>query len=70
MGITADKKVADITLSELKRLIREAILETIDPDYGLELRDEVAEALRESFEQKARGEGISLEEAQNRLGLK
>ena len=70
MGITADKKVVDITLSELKELIREVILETIDPDYGLELRDEVVEALRESFEQKARGEGISLEETQNRLGLK
>jgi len=70
MGITADKKVTDITLSELKKLIRETILETIDPDYELELRDEATEALRESFEQKARGEGISLEEAPNRLRLR
>ena len=70
MNITTDKKVADITLSELKELIREVILEIIDPDYGLELRDEVIEVLRESFEQKDRGEGISLREAKNRLGLK
>lgn len=70
MTMPAHKKVADITLGELKELIREVILETIDPDYGLELRDEVLEALQESFEQKARGEGIPLEEAQNRLGLK
>jgi hypothetical protein len=69
MEIAADKKVADITLGELKELIREVILETIDPDYGLELRDEVLEALQESFEQKNRGEGISLQEAKNKLEL-
>lgn len=68
MDIATDKKVADITISELRELIREVILETIDPDYGLELRDEVVEALRESFKEKERG--ISLEEARGRLGLK
>ena len=70
MNIAIDKKVADITISELRELIREVILETIDPDYGLELRDEVVEALRESFKEKESGRGISLEEAKNRLGLK
>jgi len=70
MDIATDKKVADITISELRELIREVILETIDPDYGLELRDEVVEALRESFKEKESGRGISLEEAKNRLGLK
>jgi len=70
VGIISDKKVADITLSELKELIREIILETLDPDYGLELRDEVVESLQESFEQKDRAEGISLQEAKSRLGIK
>jgi len=70
MDIATDKKVADITISELRELIREVILETIDPDYGLELRDEVVEALRESFKEKERRKGISLEEARSRLGLK
>jgi ABC-type glutathione transport system ATPase component len=70
MGIVSDKKVADITLGELKELIREVILETIDPDYGLELREEVVEALRESLKEKERGEGMPLEEARNRLGLR
>ncbi|MBN2187345.1 MAG: hypothetical protein JW732_07875 [Dehalococcoidia bacterium] len=70
MNIATDKKVADITISELKELIREVILETIDPDYGLELRDEVVKALRESFKEKERRKGISLEEAKGRLGLK
>lgn len=70
MKIAEDKKVADITLRELKELIREVILETIDPDYLLELQDGVLKALRESFEQKNRGEGVSLEEVKNKLGLK
>lgn len=69
MGIASDKKVADITLRELKELIREAILETLDPDSGLELRSEVVQALHESFQEKERGEGIALEEAKTRLGL-
>ena len=63
MGMVSDKKVADITLSELKELIREVILETLDPDYGLELRGETVQALRESFQEKERGEGMALEEA-------
>jgi len=63
MRKTADKKLADITLSELKETFREVILETMDPDYGLELRDEVTEALHESLAQQTRGEGVSLEEA-------
>ena len=70
MGIASDKKVADTTLGELKELIREVILEAFDPDYGLELRDEVVEALKESFQEKKRGEGIALEEAKSRLGLR
>ena len=39
MSIASDKKVADITLGELKELIREVILETLDPDCnpGIEI---------------------------------
>ena len=33
------KKVSDLTVGELKSLIRDTIHEVIDPDYGLELRD-------------------------------
>ena len=61
--------MGDITVRELRELVRGIIAEIIDPDYGLELRDEVIEALRESWEQKRRGEGVSLEEAKNKLGL-
>lgn len=70
MNMASDRKVADITLGELKELLREVILEVIDPDYGLELRDEAVVALRQSFEEKERGEGVSLQEAKNRLGIK
>ncbi len=65
-----DKKVSDMTVKELKALIKDTVLEVIDPDYGLELRPEVEESLRESMKQKERGEGVSLEEVKKRLGLK
>jgi len=70
MGTASDKKVADITLGELKELIREVILETLDPDYGLELREEVVQALQDSCREKEQGKGIPLEEAESRLGLR
>jgi len=63
------KKVADMTVIELKKLIRDTLLELLDPDYGLELRPEVEEELRESIKQRERGEGIPLEEVKKQLGL-
>ncbi|OIP27919.1 MAG: hypothetical protein AUK39_01705 [Dehalococcoidia bacterium CG2_30_46_19] len=67
MNIASDKKVGDITVRELRELVREIVAEIVDPDYGLELRDEVIEALRESWEQKKRGEGIPLEKASKKF---
>lgn len=67
--VTEDKKVSDMTIGELKALIRDAINELIDPDYGLELRPEIEESLKESIKQKERGEGIPLEEVKKKLGL-
>jgi hypothetical protein len=64
-----EKKVGDMTVGELQDLIRKTIHEMLDPDYGLELRPEIEEDLRESMKQKERGEGIPLEEARKRLGL-
>ena len=62
-----DKKVSDMTAKELKKLIRDTVLEVIDPDYGLELRPEVEAELRESMKQK--GKGIPLETVVKELGL-
>ena len=68
--VTENKKVSDMTAGELKTLIRDTINELLDPDYGLELMPEVEEELRESMQQKERGEGFSLEEVKKQLGLK
>lgn len=68
--VIEDKKVSDMTIGELKRLIREVIYELIDPDYGLELRPEIVEELKESMKQKERGEGIPFEEVKKQLGLR
>ena len=62
-----DKKISDMTAKELKKLIRDTVLEVIDPDYGLELRPEVEAELRESMKQK--GKGIPLETVVKELGL-
>ncbi len=64
-------KVADLTIDELKKLIREAVSEQFkevlfDPDNGLELKDEVEQRLRASLASKER---IPLEKVKERLGL-
>lgn len=62
-SVKEDKKIGEMTAGELKALIKETIGELVDPDYGLELRPEVIEELKESIKQRERGEGIPLEEA-------
>lgn len=64
-----EKKVSDMTVGELQDLIRKTIHEMLDPDYGLDLRPEIEEELKDSMRQKERGEGLSLEEAKKQLGL-
>jgi len=64
-------KVADLTIDELKKLIREAVGEQFkeilfDPDNGLELRDEVEQRLRASLASKER---IPFEKVKQRLAL-
>jgi hypothetical protein len=64
-------KVIDLTIEELKNLIREVVDEKFkeilfDPDNGLELRDEVEQRLKVSLASKER---IPLEEVKERLGL-
>ena len=66
---TKEKKITDMTFGELQELIRKTIYETLDSDYGLELRPEIEEELKESIKQKERGEGIPLEEVKKQLGL-
>lgn len=65
--ITENKKVGDITVKELKTLIRDVIYELIDSDYGLELRPEVEEELRRSIKSKER---IPVEKVAEELGLR
>ena len=50
--VTKDKKVGDITVRELKSLIRDSIYEVVDPDYGLELRPDVEASLKKSLKSK------------------
>lgn len=65
--ITKDKKVGDMTVRELKSLIRDSIYEVVDPDYGLELRPEAEASLKKSLKSKKR---TSVEKVAAELGLK
>ncbi|MDR4498410.1 MAG: hypothetical protein MRK02_10890 [Candidatus Scalindua sp.] len=64
-----DKKISDMTGRELRELIRDTVLEVIDPDYGLELRSEVEESLKDSIQDKEAGKGITLDAAKKELGI-
>ncbi len=62
-----ERKVSDMTVKELKSLIRDTLQELIDPDYGLKLRPEVEESLKRSIKSKKR---IPVEKVASELGLK
>ncbi len=64
-----EKKISDMTGKELKELIKDTLLEIIDPDYGLELWPSVEKSLKESISDKNEGKGITLEEAKKELGI-
>jgi len=64
-------KVSDITIGELRNLLREVVDEKFrellfDPDYGLELREEIEDRLTASLASKER---IPFEEVKKRLEL-
>ena len=68
-------KVQDLTVEQLKTLIGEVVEEKLkellgDPDWGMELREEVKERLKLSLKAAERGEGgILPEEVAGKLGL-
>lgn len=64
-----NKKVEDLTVEELKELIKETIWEIIDPDYGLELKEEAINSLKESMIEKEQGENISIEKVKELLNI-
>lgn len=63
-------KVADLTTDELKELIgktiEEKFRELIDPDFGLELKEDFVKALETSIASKER---ITFNDVKKRLGL-
>ncbi len=68
-------QVKDLTTEELKALIRETVLETLeefldDPDEGKEIHPEIKQQLIESMRRTQAGErGIPAEEVAKRFGL-
>ncbi|CUT05333.1 hypothetical protein [Candidatus Chrysopegis kryptomonas] len=73
--IDKNKKVSDLTVGELVEIIEDIVERKIyelvsDPDEGLELKPEVVERLKKSFEETKSGvRGIPAEEVAKKLGL-
>ncbi len=63
---TEEKKLSDMTGKELKEIIKDTVLELIDPDYELELKPGVEEELNESMRSTKR---IKAEEVAKELGI-
>jgi len=69
------RKVADLTVDELKQLIATTVWETLqdflgDPDEGLELQDWVKERLKKSLEARAAGQkGVPIEQVIRELNM-
>src|SRR2546421_12823139 len=66
--------LSEMSVSQLRQLIREIIDEKLDPildpDYGLEIRDEVRERLLRQMQEIKNGErGRSLDEVMIDLGI-
>jgi hypothetical protein len=71
----ARSTIADLTVDELKALIREVVVQTLsemfgDPDEGLELNDDFQLELQQSLAGvKTCGKTIPVREVAKRLGL-
>lgn len=71
----ANSKVADLSVDELRDLIKEVVAQTIleifgDPDEGLELREEIKERLHRSLTAiQTNGQTQSAEDVATKLGL-
>ncbi len=68
-------RVQDLSIEELKTFVGEVVEKKLqemfgDPDWGLELRDEVKERLKRSLEETRQGQGgIPLEDVARKLGI-
>ncbi len=69
-------QVQEMTIDQLKGLIRETVEEKLeellgDPDWSLELKDTVRERLKRSLEETERGQsGVAIEDVVKKTGLR
>ena len=62
-----DQKVSELTVGELKEIIKESIYDLIDPDHGLQLKPDVEKELIKSLASKSR---TPVENVMEELGFK
>ena len=68
-------KVADLTIDEFRELVQEVVIQTlseiiVDPNEGLELRDDFAEELKQSLANVESGDKtVPAQKVAEKLGL-
>lgn len=65
-SVKEDRKISEMTVGELKSVIRDTVLELLDPDYGLELREDFISKLESSISTPER---IPFDTVKKKLGL-
>ena len=65
-SVKEDRKISEMTVGELKSVIRDTVLELLDPDYGLELSEDFILKLESSI---SSAERIPLDTVKKKLGL-
>lgn len=71
----AQTTISDLSVDELKKLIREVVIQTLsemlgDPDEGLELRDEFKLELQRALAAAETGKTSPAHDVAEKLGLK
>ncbi len=65
-SVKEDRKISEMTVGELKSVIKDTVMEMMDPDYGLELNEDFISKLSASISSTER---ISFDTVKKKLGL-
>ncbi|KJR43801.1 hypothetical protein MCHI_000291 [Candidatus Magnetoovum chiemensis] len=67
--ITDNTKISELTVGDIKEIIRNTIDEELDDDYGLELNPDFVESIKKSIQDKKDGRVYTIEQVKEHLGI-
>ncbi|KJR41327.1 hypothetical protein MCHI_002779 [Candidatus Magnetoovum chiemensis] len=69
INITNNTKIRDLTVGELKEIIKDAIEENTDDDVVLEFNEEFIQSVMRSLQDEKQGKVYTLEQVKQRLEI-